>query len=69
MQSKNKEYLDVVCVGTAGKDNGKIIWVMRGETKENAEACIKMAVMRQGVEDRFFTTSIPGRYLVGDTHR
>jgi hypothetical protein len=38
------------------------------EREAEAEAVIRMAIFRQGVADRFFTTSRPGRYKAGDAY-
>ena len=54
---------DVVAVST---DDNRVLWVDGPKTEPNAHAIITMAIMRQGVEDRFFTTAIPGKYKAGD---
>ena len=38
----------------------------RGYSEGNAEAFIKIAVMRRGVENSFYTTCRPGKYQDGD---
>lgn len=43
-----------------------VIWVDGPKTARNAEAVIRMAIMRQGVEDRFFAACQPGQYKDGD---
>ena len=58
--------VDVVAVDL---DSRRVLWVMSGKTEANAEAIIGMAVYRQGVEDRFFTTTKVGKYEEGDTYR
>ena len=54
---------DVVAVST---DDNRVLWVDGPKTEPNANAIITMAIMRQGVEDRFFTAANPGKYRVGD---
>lgn len=56
---------DVVAVGI---DDSRVIWVDRKKTLPNAEAVVAMAVMRQGVEDRFFAPVPHGRYKEGDKY-
>ena len=38
----------------------------RDKTEQNAEAYIKMAVMRRGCQDHFFTKAQVGKYKDGD---
>ena len=57
--------VDVIAVEIETK---KILWVDPDKTGRNAQAIISMAVMRQGVEDRFFTTVEVGKYSKGDTY-
>lgn len=46
----------------------KTVQVMeRGKDKENAEAVMKMAVMRRGVDTSFFAVVLEGSYQDGDT--
>lgn len=59
-----KQY-DVVCVSL---DDNSVLWVDENNSLPNAEAVIAMAVMRQGVEDRFFTEVPPGKYKQGDKY-
>lgn len=59
----NDEKVDVIAVSL---DDSRVLWVMPNKTNDNAEACILMAVARQGVEDRYFTTVALGRYKAGD---
>jgi hypothetical protein len=54
---------DVVAVTI--KDS-KILWVMGPRDAANAEAIHNMAIMRQGVEDRFFAYAQPKQYVAGD---
>lgn len=63
------ELFDVVGVGLDGIEKTKVIWVMRGLNKLNAEAAIKTAVCGLVTPDRFFTKSIPGKYNAGDYYR
>jgi hypothetical protein len=58
-----REMFDVVAVSL---DNRNVLWTMGPRDERNAEAIIMMAVERQGVEDRFFTTCKPGKYAQGD---
>lgn len=55
---------DVVAVGIANP--ALILWVMGSYDPENAEAVHNMAIVRQGVEDRFFAYTQPGQYKAGD---
>lgn len=54
---------DVVAVSL---DDNSILWVDQKKTLPNAEAIVAMAVMRQGVEDRFFSEVPHGTYKQGD---
>jgi len=56
---------DVVAVSL---DDSKIIWIEQNKTLPNAEAIEAMAVMRQGVEERFFTHVPHGTYQQGDKY-
>ena len=58
---------DVICVGL---DDMKIKWVyhLADETEEDVEAVVSMAVMRQGVEDRFFVPVPRGQFKKGDQY-
>jgi hypothetical protein len=56
---------DVVAVSL---DDGKVLWVEEKKTKANAKAIVTMAVMRQGVEDRFFGIALAGKYEQGDLY-
>lgn len=57
---------DVVCVSL---DTERVLWVEHNKTLPNAEAVVAMAVMRQGVEDRFFAPVLSGRYSEGDEYK
>lgn len=54
---------DVVAVDL---HTNRILWVEHKKTLPNAEAVVAMAVMRQGVEDRFFSEVPHGAYNEGD---
>lgn len=62
MDNKSNK-VDVVAVEI---ETSKILWIKPNKTEANAEAIIYMAVMRQGVEDRYFTTAPAGRFKVGE---
>jgi len=64
--SETNKSLDIVAVSLRGS---RILWVQENLTKPNAEAVIRMAVMRQGVEDRFFAPAPHGSYKEGDLWR
>ena len=55
---------DVIAVST---DTNRVLWVDGPKTAANAEAIIKMAILRQGVDDRFFSYAPTGTYKAGDT--
>lgn len=61
----SRESFDVVAVSLKGEPR-KVRVFARDEDEENAEAVIKMAVMRRGVEEEFYTTTRPGAYNDGD---
>lgn len=56
--------LDVVAVS----DDNKVLWVDGPYDEPNAEAVINMAIMRQGVEDRFFAARPHGQHKTGDNY-
>lgn len=56
---------DVVAVSL---DDSRVILVEMDKTLPNAEAIVKMAVMRQGCEDRFFVEVPAGKYQEGDKY-
>lgn len=58
------EKYDVVAVEI---ETSTVLWVEGPQDADNAEAVIKMAIMRQGVEDRFFSAAQVGQYKKGDT--
>lgn len=60
-----KKMKDVLAVST---ETNKVLWVDGPKDEKNAEAIINMAIMRQGVRDRFFTTAKPGKYKDGDSY-
>jgi len=53
-------------VAAVSLDDNSILWVDGPKTLPNAEATVRMAVMRQGVEDRFFVEVTHGVYKQGD---
>jgi hypothetical protein len=53
----------VVAVALEGQE---VLWVEEPKTAPNADAIIRMAIMRQGCEDRFFGTASVGQYKAGD---
>jgi hypothetical protein len=59
-------HYDVVAVSL---HNSSVLWVVGQKSAANAEAIIAMAVMRQGVEDRFFVMTVPGQYRVVDRYK
>jgi hypothetical protein len=46
--------------------NSNVLWVSGPHDAENAQAVINMAIMRQGVEDRFFSPCQHEQYKAGD---
>lgn len=62
----SKREIDVLAVSI---DDSKVLWTYRTVGEKNAEAVIKMAVIRQGVEGRFYTTAPAGAYETGDIYR
>lgn len=56
---------DVIAVSL---DDNSILWVDEQKTLPNAEAVVAMAVMRQGVEDRFFKPVPAGQFKQGDVY-
>lgn len=59
------ELFDVVAVNL---DTSKVRILDRNKTMENAEAIVKMAVMRRGVEDEFFAECPAGKFKDGDKY-
>lgn len=45
---------------------GSVLWIDGPYDAQNADAVIKMAIMRQGVKDRFFAACQPKQYKSGD---
>ena len=60
---KAEQLFDVFAVEIPGN---KVLWVERDRTERNADAIVRMAIMRQGVEDRFFAVVQAGRLRVDD---
>lgn len=56
---------DVVAVDM---DNFRVSVIDRQKSEKNADAIVAMAVVRRGVEDRFFATCPTGRYNDGDRY-
>jgi hypothetical protein len=59
----DEKMVDVVAIKIKG---GEVLWVDGPKTERNADATINIAIMRQGVEDRFFSAANPGQYKSGD---
>lgn len=49
-------------------DTQKVRLIAENKTERNAEAIVKMAVMRRGVDVEFFTEVPRGSYAEGDTY-
>jgi len=45
---------------------GTVLWADGPYNAQNADAVINMAIMRQGVENRFFSPCQHGQYKAGD---
>lgn len=58
-----KAQFDVAAVETS---TGAVLWVDGPYDAQNANAVIAMAIMRQGVEDRFFSSCQHKQYKAGD---
>ncbi len=65
MEDDNEQRYDAVAITIA---DSKILWVYESTTLDNAEAACSMAVMRQGVDDRFFAPVRHGQYKAGDKY-
>ena len=62
----SEKLVDVIAVSFG---DARVLWVMPRKTERNAEAIIAMAVARQGVEDRYFTTDTRiGKWKIGNTY-
>lgn len=61
----NETRVDVVAVSLA---DYRVLWVDENKAERNAEGIIGMAIARQGVSDRFFTTAPTGKYHTGDVY-
>lgn len=49
--------------------SGKVVAFMtENKTEKNAEAVVKMAIYRRGVEESFFAVVDSGEYKIGDTY-
>jgi hypothetical protein len=50
-------------------ESGKVLGFMtEGKTEKNAEAVVRMAVYRRGVENSFYAVVDSGKYKIGDTY-
>jgi hypothetical protein len=50
-------------------ESGKVLGFMtEGKTEKNAEAVVRMAVYRRGVENSFYAVVEAGKYKIGDTY-
>lgn len=55
---------DVVAVN---RKTSKVRMMAEKKTERNADACVRMGVMRRGVEEEFLTAVPTGKYKEGDT--
>jgi len=62
---EDRQRYDVVAVSLL---DDTVLWVEENKTLLNAEAIIVMAVMRQGIKDRFFAHVPPGSYKKGERY-
>jgi hypothetical protein len=53
-------------VAAVSIETSTVLWVSGPHNAENADAVTKMAIMRQGVEDRFFSPCQHGQYKAGE---
>lgn len=60
---KKPELFDVVAVNL---DSNVVRLLDSGKTRENAEAIVKFAVMRRGLDEEFFAEVPMGQYRNGD---
>lgn len=58
---------DVVAVGLLPENRSMVRIVDKDLSDMNAEATIRMAVYRRGVDDEFFAKVSAGKYQEGDT--
>ena len=61
---KSTKLFDVVAVDLVTR---RVRLMGEGKTLDNAEAVVKLAVMRRGVEDAFFVAVATQTYKEGDT--
>ena len=59
----SEELYDVVAVD---RETSKVRFMAQGKTERNAEAVLKMAVMRRGLDEEFFAEVPAGKYKEGD---
>lgn len=62
----SEKTLDVVAVEIATR---KVLWTLGPRDEAGADASIALAIARQGVEDRFYTTAPTGAFHAGDAYR
>lgn len=60
----SKRAIDVVAVEMKSM---RVLWVYQTDDN-NAESVINTAIMRQGVEDRYFVRCAPGRWRADDIY-
>lgn len=62
----NTELFDTVAVNIKTK---KVRIFGRNNDQRNADAIIRMAVMRRGVDEEFYVNTKTGKYNVGDDYK
>lgn len=63
---KREPLFDAIAVGHNGAKTNKVRVLDVKKTSQNAEAIVKMAVIRTGCDEEFFTTVPTGKYKEGD---
>lgn len=58
--------MDKFDVAAVEISTGCVLWTDGPYDAQDADAVIKMAIMRQGPEDRFFSPCRPAQYKTGD---
>lgn len=61
--ARKEKLFDVVAVNLK---TDKVRFIAQGKTLKNAEAIVKMAVVRRGVDEEFFAEVKAGMYTEGD---
>ena len=56
---------DAVCVDSSTM---KVKWVMGPKSERDADACVELGIIRQGVADRFFVVCPHGKYKEGSSY-